>query len=124
MFTLYKIENGRMNVPEPLKFTVGASAVKQGQALVLTGGLLVSAGATTMPTFIAMSDGATGTDIAVAPVSPDQLYKVQSTVSLSSIKPGDKVTIADGLKITATTTSGVATIVSVDADKIATVRFK
>ena len=55
MFKLSKIENARMNVPEPEYLPVTASeAVSEGEALVLSNGALTKCGATATPTYIAM----------------------------------------------------------------------
>ncbi len=111
MFILRKIEGGRMNVFEPQILTVGTYDVVSGQGLVLTGGLLVSAGAG-KPTYIALADGKGGTDIAVGRVEPNQVYETTfSAAPTSSAKVGAKVTLKDGLQVTSTTDSGVAEIV-------------
>ena len=41
MFILKKIENAKCNVPEPEYLTVGAAAIKMGEALKLSSGALV-----------------------------------------------------------------------------------
>lgn len=57
MFKLIKIENARMNVPEPVFHEVTEDeAVVMGEALVLTNGKLTKCGATVKPEFIAMAD--------------------------------------------------------------------
>lgn len=113
MFYLSKIENARMNVPEPV-FCEAASGeeIFVGEALVLTDGKLTKCGATTAPQFIAM--GAVSADkadreVAVCRVESNQLYIVPVNADPASLKFGDKVTIAaDGLQVTATTENGVA----------------
>ena len=56
MFKLIKIENARMNVPEPVFHEVTEDeAVVMGEALVLTDGKLTKCGATVKPEFIAMA---------------------------------------------------------------------
>ena len=132
MFKLTKIENGRQNVPEPEYLDATASeAISIGEALVLTGGKLTKCGATNKPTYISMGElsaSATKRNIAVCRVEPNQVFEVECSASPSSLVPGDKVTITtDALGVTATTTSGVATVVNTNGaalagDKI-TVRF-
>ena len=113
MFTLRKIEGGRINVYEPLSYPVGASAVTEGQALVLSSGKLVKA--TGKPTFIALASGAENAEIAVGRVEPNQIYEVPVTAAPTSLAVGAKVTVAtDGLGVTATTTDGVAEIVDLN----------
>lgn len=118
MFKLAKIENGRVNVGEPEYIAVTASvAVKAGDALVLTGGVLALATGTIKPTHVAgASIGAAETKrvIPALRIEANQIYRAPiSPAPTSSTVPGAKVTVndtADG--VTATTEGGVATIVS------------
>ena len=127
MFDLKKILNGRMNVPEPEKYVAGVD-IAPGTALKLASGKLAVCGATEGPAYISMGVAKADALCPVAAVEHNQLYETEVTAAPTSLKVGDKVTIsADGLGVTATTTSGVATIVSLDGatkagDKI-TVRF-
>lgn len=132
MFNLKKIENGRMNVPEPDFLEAKASeAISYGEALVLSAGKLTKCGATVKPEFIALRDvAAADTDrvIPVCRVESNQVYDVPCTVAPTSLLPGAKVTIhTDGLQVTGTTSDGVATVISTNgvtaAGGIITVRF-
>lgn len=119
MFKLIKIENARMNVPEPVFHEVTASeAVQLGEALVLTSGKLTKCGATAKPEFIAMADCAADAAkrlIPVARVEANQLYEVPVQAAPTSLVEGSKVTLhTDGLQVTATTTSGVVTVESLN----------
>nr|DAK85066.1 MAG TPA: hypothetical protein [Caudoviricetes sp.] len=119
MFRLIKIENARMNVPEPVFHEVTASeAVQLGEALVLTSGKLTKCGATAKPEFIAMADCAADAAkrlIPVARVEANQLYEVPVTAAPTSLVEGGKVTLhTDGMQVTATTTSGVVTVESLN----------
>lgn len=119
MFKLIKIENARMNVPEPVFHEVTANeAVVMGEALVLTNGKLTKCGATVKPEFIAMADCAAGAAkrlIPAARVEPNQLYEVSVQAAPTSLVEGSKVTLhTDGLQVTATTTSGVVTVESLN----------
>ena len=119
MFRLIKIENARMNVPEPVFHEVTASeAVQLGEALVLTNGKLTKCGATAKPEFIAMADCAADAAkrlIPVARVEANQLYEVPVTAAPTSLVEGNKVTLhTDGMQVTATTTSGVVTVESLN----------
>ena len=116
MFDLNRIENGRMNVPEPSFFNVKkAEAVEVGEALVLTSGELTKCGADAKPQFIAMRSCGTADknrEIPVCRVEGNQLYVVPVSAAPSDLKCGDKVTLhTDGLQVTATTESGVVTVV-------------
>ena len=115
MFSLRKIEGGRINVFEPQYLTVGATAVSTGEALVLTDGKLVKCGATAKPAFIALADGDANAEIAVGRVESNQIYEVPVSAAPTALTVGSKVTLgADGLTVTATTTSGVAEIVDLN----------
>ena len=118
MFKLIKIENARMNVPEPVFHEVTASeAVVMGEALVLTNGKLTKCGATAKPEFIAMADCAADATKRLIPVAREgnQLYEVPVQAAPTSLVEGSKVTLhTDGLQVTATTTSGVVTVESLN----------
>lgn len=130
MFDLKKTLNGRMSVPEPEIYVAGGD-ISVGMALTLSGGKLTKCSGTVAPTHIAMGSAVSGGKVAAAPINSDQRYETEITVAYSGDshpKEGDKVTIsADGLGVTATTASGVVTIVALHGatavgDKI-TVRF-
>jgi hypothetical protein len=132
MFDLKKIENGRMNVPEPMFLEAKVSeAISYGEALVLASGKLTKCGATTKPEFIALRDvAAADTDrlMPVCRVESNHVYDVPCTAAPTGLVPGSKVTInSDGLQVTATTSDGVATVISTNgvtaAGGIITVRF-
>ena len=97
-----------------------------GEALKLNSGTLTKAGATDIPTFIcAGQPGEQG--VPVYRVQKTQTYDTTHSAAGTSLKIGDKVTLhTDGLQVTATTTSGVAEIVSLDGTAVGdtvTVRF-
>ena len=124
MFKLIKIENARMNVPEPVFHEVTEDeAVVMGEALVLTDGKLTKCGATVKPEFIAMADCAADAAkrlIPAARVEPNQLYEVPVQAAPTSLVEGGKVTLhTDGLQVTATTTSGVVTVESLNGAAVA-----
>ena len=127
MFELKKILNGRMNVPEPERHVAGVD-IEPGMALTLAAGKLTVCTATSTPTHISMGIAKNGDLCPVCAVAHDQIYDVEVTAAPTSLKEGDKVTLAtDGLGVTATTTNGVATIVALNGassagDKI-TIKF-
>ena len=90
-----------------------------GKALVLDGGTLKVATGTTKPTYICAchKDSAVkaGDVIPVIRVRDDMIFETTSSVALTSVSAGSKVTIStDGMQVTATTTDGVAEIVSIE----------
>lgn len=109
-FALVKINQGRINQPEPEFLTVGSTAVTKGEALVLASGKLVAATGTTKPTFIAMADGGANENAPACRITPEMLWETTSTAAPATI--GSKVTLdTDGAQVTNTTASGVATVV-------------
>ena len=120
MFKLTKIEGGRINVYEPQILTVGTAAVVSGEALVLTGGVLVKCAADAKPTFIALANAPANATVPVGRVESNQIYAVAAPGELTI---GEKYTINEtGTGITTTTTESVAEVVYADAS-VAHVRF-
>ena len=124
MFKLIRIENARMNVPEPVFHEATADeAISIGEALVLANGKLTKCAATTTPQFIAIGQvGASDANrkVAVCRVESNQVYEVPVTAAPTALKVGDKVTVhTDGLQVTATTSSGVVTIESLNGATVA-----
>ena len=119
MFQPYK-RNGQPDSAEYLEVTANET-VALGEALVISSGKLTKCGATTAPTYIAMgsvTSAPSGTKIPVIRVSKDVIYESQLSVDSSSIAIGASYTLSsDGLKVTATTTSGVAECVGFEGKK-------
>lgn len=116
MFKLLKIENARLNVPEPEYLDAkDGEAIEMGETLVLSAGKLTKCSGTTKPTHIAMGvKAAADADrrIPACRLEPNQVYEAPVTASPTALVPGVKVTIhTDGLQLTATTSDGVATVV-------------
>lgn len=106
----------------PWKYLPATGSTKPdiGLALVLTSGKLAKASGTTKPTYICMAEYpaavAAGTLLPVIEVEKDMIFEVTNSASLASVNVGQAVTInSDGLQVTGTTTSGVATIVEKEA---------
>ncbi len=119
MFKLLKIENARMNVPEPVFHEATADeAISIGEALVLADGKLTKCAATTKPAFIAIGQvgaGDANRKIAVCRIESNQVYEVPVSAAPTALKVGDKVTLhADGLQVTATTANGVVTVEAIN----------
>ena len=106
-----------MNVPEPERHVAGV-AITPGMALTLAGGTLTVCAATSKPTHISMGSGAAGDNVSVYAVNSDMIHEVDAPASFTA-KEGDKVQLGtDGASITNTTTNGVATVVSIEGDKV------
>ena len=83
----------------------------------MSAGKLAVASGSTKPQYICMTEHAaaveSGTIIPVQRVSSEIIYETTASVSIASVKCGDKVTLAaDGMRVTATTTEGVAEVVN------------
>lgn len=113
MFLIHSTADHRVSVNNLLP--CAGLIPKVGMAMVLSGGNLVAATGTTKPTHICMEehDAAVnaGTLVHVIQADADITFAANLTVAGDALKVGDKVTIsADGMGVTATTTSGVAQI--------------
>ena len=96
---------------------------KNGMAMTLSGGKLAIASGTTKPSYICVAERdaavAAGEIIPVTRVDDQTIFKTQLSATGTALNLGDKVTIAsDGLRVTATTTSGVAEIVGMDGTAV------
>ena len=126
MFKLIKIENGRMNVPEP-EYYLSNAALACGQTVALSGGKLVAN--TAAPTHITLGAASAANEkVPCVRLESSQVYEVPVSATPTSLAVGDKVTVASGGKeVTATKDGGIATIVSLEDAKVAgdkiTVRF-
>lgn len=112
MFYLTKIENGRMNVPEPEYLPAGTTAINEGETLTLASGKLVLN--TTAPTFIALAGAAANAEsVPVCRIEKNHVYSVPCSVApTSAFVPGAKLAVAsDGLQVGAASDSGAVTIV-------------
>ena len=113
-FKIHSVDGGR--VPGIEYLPCSAITPKVGMALVQSSGNLALATGTTKPTYISMIDKSAactaGDIIPVIRVLPDMIFETEFSASASAINLGDKVTLAsDGLRVTATTSSGVAEVV-------------
>ena len=120
MFYLTKIENARMSVPEPEYYDVGTSAaISEGETLALSNGALVKN--TSAPEFISCGNASAGAKcVPVYRITKEMVFGVplRDVDKLGDLKVGHKVTVnVDGLGVTTTTTSGIATIISLNGAK-------
>ena len=134
MFKLIKIQNSGVNVPEPIHLKKPASLkVKAGDALIIENGYVSACPATTTPTHIAFADGKSNDYNALAyEINENMLFETTVGADPTALTVGQKVTLGKDTNnaasyVTATTASGVATIVdlmdaAISGDKI-TVKF-
>lgn len=106
---MFKIQRKGSAATEAIEYIEGtaAEAISRGEVLKLSSGKLTKASSTDVPEFVALGAG-TGVIIPVKRIYEDEVYQTTLSASGTSLNVGDKVTIAsDGLRATATTTSGV-----------------
>lgn len=94
-----------------------ASAItpKAGMLLYFSSGKLALCSGTTKPQYVCQTERdaalTAGDLIPVLPITPDLVFETVFSADGSAVGPGSSVTIAsDGLRVTATTSSGVAFI--------------
>ena len=134
MFKLIKILNSGVNVPEPCRIPKATgTAFKAGSAVMLADGAAISCTATQAPEFITMAAAASTEDSVLCyKVFPDMIFEAPITAAPSALSVGESVTLGidgdgEASAVTATVTSGVAYIYSLDGastagDKV-TVKF-
>ena len=111
---MFKFQRKGSAATEAVEYIEGTAseAIVVGELLKLANGKLTVAGATDVPEFVSLGSG-TGTIIPVKRIYEDEVYQTVLSTSGASLKVGDKVTTANGLKATATTASGVFTITEI-----------
>lgn len=106
----------------PIEYRQAAAeeAVVLGEALVTNAsGLLTKCGATAKPEFMAVGPQDEQDVVPVVRVQDYQVWRTQLSAAGTSLKAGSKVTLdADGLRVTATTNSGVAVIVDLEGTQV------
>lgn len=111
MFGLFKMD--KANTPIIKQLPAAAATYNVGEVAVLSGGVVTKASGTTMPTYLVAEKGTktTADTVSVIPIYPDQEY-ITTLSTAGTLTVGSKVTIAsDASQVTATTTSGVATVI-------------
>jgi hypothetical protein len=111
-----KVNSRAITATEAMEYLpmTNAFAYKIGQGLVITSGAAVLVGATAVPSHICVSEvtGVTGGFVQAVRILPDMTLEANFSAAGTAINAGDKVTIAaDGINVTATIASGVATVV-------------
>lgn len=125
MFRIAKMEVGQT---APMEHMIANEAVVYGEALTLATGKVAKCAATAKPDYIAVGAAAkSGDSVPVIKVQSYMQFETTITADGASLHLGDKVTLdSTALQVTATTGSGVATILGMDGTAIGstvTVRF-
>ena len=110
----YRKSSNVGNAPEIIQVeATNSEEYKIGEALVLSSGKATKAGATAVPEYICAEKktAVTGDTVSCYLIEKNQEYETVTSAD-GTLVVGSKVTLAsDGLKVTATTTSGVAEVV-------------
>lgn len=113
MFSLLRADKG--NNPAIKEMAVAAATYGIGEVLAESNGLLTKVTGTVKPTYVSCGVGtkASGDLLAVNPIYKDMEFTTTLAAS-GALKVGEKVTIhSDSAQVTATTTSGVATLLEI-----------
>lgn len=111
MFGLFKMD--KANTPIIKQLPAAAATYNVGEVAVLASGVVTKASGATMPTYLVAEKGTktTADTVSVIPIYKDQEY-VTTLSTAGTLTVGSKVTISsDSAEVTATTTSGVATVI-------------
>ena len=112
MFGLFKMD--KANTPILKQLPAASATYSVGQVAVINAsGYVAAVSGTVMPTHVIMEKGTktTADTITVKPIYKDEEY-ITTLSTAGTLTVGTKVTIAtDCAQVTATTTSGVATVV-------------
>lgn len=118
-FLLQSMDVGQ-TPPIEYRQATAEEAVVLGEALVTAAsGLLTKCGATAKPEFIGVGPEDAQDMVPVVRIQDYQIWRTELSAAGTSLKPGSKVTLSgDGLQVTATTDSGVATIVDLEGTAV------
>lgn len=111
MFKIFKEDKANTPIIKELPSSEGTFEV--GDVCTLTAGKITKATGATKPQYVVCEKGTkvVGDTIAVNPIYPDMEFLTTFSAAGTAIVPGNKVTIgADSKTVTATTSSGVATV--------------
>ena len=118
----FLLQNMDVGQTPPIEYrqVTAEEAVVLGEALVTAStGLLTKCGATAKPEFMAVGPQDEKDVAPVVRVQDYQVWETQLSAAGTSLKLGNKVTLeTDGLRVTATTTSGVAVIVDMEGTAV------
>lgn len=118
----FMLQNMDVGQTPPIEYrqATAEESISLGEALVTAAtGLLTKCGATAKPEYIAAGPQDENDQVPVVRVQDYQVWRTQLSVAGTSLKPGNKVTLAaDGLQVTATTESGVAVIVALEGTAV------
>ena len=118
----FLLQNMDVGQTPPIEYrqVTAEEAVVLGEALVTAStGLLTKCGATAKPEFMAVTPPDEKDLVPVVRVQDYQVWETPLSAASTSLKIGNKVTLAtDGLRVAGTTTSGVAVIVDMEGTAV------
>ena len=112
---MFKIHHRSINSVEPFEYLekTAGETVQAGEALSVANGKLTKCAATAKPEYIAMGGENRSGLVPVIRVLATTIFEVPAQADQGALGAGSKVTLhTDGLNVTATTTSGVFTLLT------------
>ena len=112
---MFKIHHRSINSVEPFEYLekTASEEYTAGEAVVLASGKVTKCGATAKPDYIAQGPANHKGMVPCIRVLPTTIFEVPAQADQSALGAGSNVTLhTDGLKVTATTTSGVFTLLT------------
>lgn len=112
---MFKIHHRSINSVEPFEYLEknAGETVQAGEALSVANGKLTKCAATAKPEYIAQGPANHKGMVPCIRVLPTTIFEVPAQADQSALSAGSKVTLhTDGLQATATTASGVFTLLS------------
>lgn len=117
---MIRLANMDVGLTPPVEYVEATAneTIVLGEALVLSAGKLTKCGATAKPEYIAVGP-VEGGIVPVIKVQDYMVFEAPLSAAGTALKIGDSVTLhTDGMRVTATTTSGVAKIVRIDGTAV------
>lgn len=110
---MFKLHSKASPATEAIEYVPAGANLTPGVLVKYSSGVLVIA--TTEPEYVTLGSAKSGEKIPVKRILEDEIYETTLNAAGTSLKLGDKVTVAtNGAQVTATTTDGIFKIVAID----------
>lgn len=110
---MFKLHSKASPATEAIEYVPAGANIDLGVLVKYNNGVLVVA--TTDPEYVTLGSAKSGEKIPVKRILEDEIYETTLNAAGTSLKLGNKVTVATGGdKVTATTTDGIFEIVAMD----------
>ena len=110
---MFKLHSKASSATEAIEYVPAGANLNPGVLVKYSSGVLVVA--TTEPEYVTLGSAKSGEKVPVKRILEDEIYETVLNAAGTSLKLGDKVTVATGGdKVTATTTDGIFELVAID----------